>query len=186
MKTECSYKDSERPAPEAVQSVNFQPKKRAKGNRTIHAHGTVPHDPSLPQDVGPKITEDWKRRIDENHKRGEEPAEDDYSYAELQMDLAEIIDDDEQEQQRDSFFGQPEGAPVGIKRQRSKDMANIGMPTRKGLRESLIARADELRLMQGRSLEVQPNVPGADKRKRKRIKLQGDDAITRLINAGRE
>ena len=100
-KTECRYRDSERPAPEAVQSVNFQPKKRANGYRTIHAHGTVSHDPSLPQDDGPKITEDWKRRIDENRKRGEEPAEEDFSYAELQMDLVEIIDDDEQEQQRD-------------------------------------------------------------------------------------
>ena len=100
------------------------------------------------------------------------------------MDLAEIIDDDEKEQQRNSFFGQVEGAPAGTNRQRSKEMANVGMVTRKGLREALIAKADELRLMQGRCLEVQLNVPGADKPKKKRKK--GNGAITRLINAGCE
>ena len=106
-----------------------------------------------------------------NRRRGEEHAEESYSYAELQMDLAEIIDDDEKEQQRNSFLGQVEGVPVGTKRQRSKEMANVGMVTRKSLREALIAKANELRLMQGRCMEVQPNVPGADKPKEKRKKV---------------
>ena len=98
------------------------------------------------------------------------------------MDLADIIDEDEKEQQRNSFFGQVEDAPAGTKRQRSKEMANVERVTRKGLREDLIAKANELRFMQGRCLEVQPNEPGTDQPMKKRKK--GNDAITRLINAG--
>ena len=119
-----------------------------------------------------------------NRRRGEEHAEESYSYEELQMDLAEIIDDDEKEQRRNSFFGQVEGAPAGTKRQRSKEITNVGIVTRKGLREALIAKANELKLLQGRCLEVQLNMPANDMPKKKRKK--GDDAITRLINAGRD
>ena len=100
------------------------------------------------------------------------------------MDLADIIEDDEKEQQRNNFFDQVEGAPAGTKRQRSKEMANVGTMTRKGLREALIAKANELKHMQGRCLEVQMNVPGNVMPKTK--KKKGDDAITRLINAGRD
>ena len=68
----------------------------------MHAHGTVPHDPSMPQDVEYKITEDWKKKIEMNRRRGEEHAVESYSYEELQMDLADVIDEDEKEQQRNT------------------------------------------------------------------------------------
>ena len=79
----------------------------------MHAHGTVSHDPSLPRDEGLKISEKWKKKIDVNRTRKEENAEEGYSIEEFQMDLAEIIDEDEKEKERNSVFGQVEGAPAG-------------------------------------------------------------------------
>ena len=63
-KAEQSYKDSERPAPDAVQSVNLQPLKRAKGTRKMHAHGTATHDPATPRDEAAKISEKWRLRLE--------------------------------------------------------------------------------------------------------------------------
>ena len=57
--------------------------------------------------------------------------------------------------------------------------------SRSSLRESLIAKASELRHKQGLGLEDHPIDPVFEKPKPKRIRLQGDDAITRLINLGR-
>ena len=82
------------------------------------------------------------------------------------------------------LFDQVEGAPDGAKRQRSKEMANVEMITRKGLREALIAKANELKSMHEGCLEAQMNGPGNVMPKKRRRK--GDDAITRLINAGRD
>ena len=63
-------------------------------------------------------------------------------------------------------------------------MANVEMLTRKGLREALIAKANELKPMHEGCLEAQMNGPGNVMPKKRRRK--GDDAITRLINAGRD
>ena len=79
------------------------------------------------------------------------------------MDLAEIIDEDEKEKERSSFFDQVESAPAGTKRQRPSEIANVEVMTRKGLREALIAKASELKSLQERGLEVQPNLTEADK-----------------------
>ena len=89
------------------------------------------------------------------------------------------------EQQRTNLFDQVEGARGG-KRQRSKEIANVEMMTRKGLREALIAKASELRSLQERGLEVQPNLPGTDKTKKKKKIIEGNDAITRILNSGRD
>ena len=73
---ERSYKDSERPAPDAVQSVNLQPLKRAKGTRKIHAHGPATHDPAMPRAEATRISEKWRLRL-EARKGNEQPPPDD-------------------------------------------------------------------------------------------------------------
>ena len=133
------------------------------------------------QGVEHKITEDWKKKIEMNRSRGEEHAVDNYTYEDLQMDLAGVIDEDEKEQQRMSFFGKVEEAPAGSKRQRPGEAANVEKVTRRGLRETLIAQANKLRI-QEKGLGVQPNVPGTNKTLKRRRK--GDVAITRLLNTG--
>ena len=75
-KAERSYKDSERPAPDAVQSVNLQPLKRAKGTRKIHAHGPATHDPAMPRAEAMRISEKWRLRL-EARKGNEQPPPDD-------------------------------------------------------------------------------------------------------------
>ena len=134
----------------------------------MHAHGTVAHDPSLPRDEGPKISDEWKKKIDANRTRKEEKAEEDYSIEEFQMDLAEIIDEDEKEKARNSLFDQVESAPTGTKRQRPSEIANVEVITRKGLRATLLAKASELKSLQERGLEVQSHQPATDNKKSKK------------------
>ena len=186
MKTDYTYKDSERPAPESVQSTNFQPIKRAKGVRAVHAHGTVSHEPATPdpylhQDPDQKVTDEWKMRIELNRSRKEGHDAESYTYEELQMDLAAVIDDDAKEQQRSVFFSHVDDRPAGSKRQRSVDAPTGDKVTRRGLREILTAQTVKLRIQKA-GLEVQPNAPGIEKTETKRRK--GDDAITRLLNTG--
>ena len=57
--------------------------------------------------------------------------------------------------------------------------------TRKDLREALIAKASEIRSVQARSLEDQPSMLRPESAK-KRARIQGNDAVTRIINAGRD
>ena len=109
-----------------------------------------------------------------------------YSYEELQQDLADTIDAAEDEQQGGSIFRRTVAAPDGNKRQKVEMQAGPAILTRRSLKESLIAEAAELRCKQGRRLEDHPTAPGSERLTQKRIRLQGNDAITRLINIGRQ
>ena len=176
-KAESNYKDSERAAPEAVQSTTYQPQKRATGNRLMHAHGEDTRDEVASKLVRPIITESWKRKIDDNQRRRSSRAE--------QVVVAQSTEDEVKERRAD-FFSQIEVLPVGSKRQRIDEDTSLERTSRRSLRESLIAKATKLRHKQGRRLDDHLIHPAADKPKPKRIRLQGDDAITRLINLGRQ
>ena len=63
-KAEHSFKDSERPAPDAVQSASRQPLKRAKGTRKMHAHGMVVTDKAEPSIEALRISEKWRLRLE--------------------------------------------------------------------------------------------------------------------------
>ena len=175
-RTELNYKDSERAAPEAVQSVSCQPQKRAKGSRTLHVHGDDTGAEATPSVIRPSISERWKRQIDDNQRKRRSQ--------EMQMVVFKS-NDDKVEERRANFFSQIDDIHVASKRQRIDEDTRVGGLSRRNLRESLIAKATELRHKQGRSLDDLLIHPASEKPKPKRIRLQGDDAITRLINLGR-
>ena len=101
------------------------------------------------------------------------------------MDLAEIIDDDEKVKERDNCGDQVERAPAGSKRQRPEEFVTVDKMTRKSLRETLIAKASELRSVQASGMEVQPNMPRPENATKK-TRIHGNDAVARIINAGRD
>ena len=151
--------------------------KKARGNRLMHAHGEDTKGEDSSKLIRPAITESWKRKIDDNQRRISSQAE--------QVVAAQSIEDEFKEC-RAAFFSQIEVLPVGSKRQRIDEDTSLERTSRRSLRESLIAKATELKHKQGRRLDDHLIHPAADKPKPKRIRLQGDDAITRLINLGRQ
>ena len=75
---------------------------------------------------------------------------------------------------------------MGWKRQKLNELTRFEGMSRKRLRESLNDKVAELRRTQVRRLENHQIHPTAEQPKPKKLKLQGDDAIIRLINAGRQ
>lgn len=175
-RTELNYKDSERAAPEAVQSVSCQPQKRAKGSRTLHVHGDDTGAGATSFVIRPSISERWKRKIDDNQRKRRSQ--------EMQMVVFKS-NDDKVEERRANLFSHSDDVLAGSKRQCVEEDTRVGGLSSRILRESLIAKANELRHKQRRNLDDPLDISASEKPKPKRIRLQGDDAITRLINLGR-
>lgn len=144
----------------------------------MHTHGEGSRDEASPKPALPRITESWRRIIGDNQRRRSIQAE--------QVVLFSPSTKDDAKERRADLFGQLEGVPIGSKRQRIGDETCDERNSRRSLREALMARANELKHEQRRRMDDHSIDPDSDKQKPKRIRLQGDDAITRLTNLGRQ
>ena len=96
---------------------------------------------------------------------------------------AEVI-----EERRTSIFCHLSDAPNDFKRQRIDGDTKGAGPSRSCLREALIAKATEFRQKNERVMDDRANSANHSEvvePRPKKIRLQGNDAITRLVNLGR-
>ena len=146
----------------------------------MHAHGEAASDETASKTAMPTFVESWRRKLEENRQKQSCRAE--------QVTLA-ICDGSVEEVAKERKAGidaRLASAHTASKRLRFDTDAGEGRCTRRRLRESLVAKASELKHEQERRLEKHLLSPAPHKPKQKRIKLKGDDAITRLINLGRQ
>ena len=81
-----------------------------------------------------------------------------------------------------SKLGEPR---IDVKRKLNGEDTGGTRQTRRCLRETLIAKINELKLKDDRKMNARETYSDTVAPKHKRIRLQSDDAITRLINLGR-
>ena len=177
-KVESCFKDSERRAPEAVQSTTSRPLKKIKVNKVMHAHGGEAESEVASKLRRMNLIEKWRMR-----SAGKQLMLCD----EIKQDDTAIDEDEDAKKARACFFSQIVQAPRGLKRQ-AQEMARDGVTTRRRLQEVLNEQVVELRRKQVRKADamIQQKVqPSNEQAEPKEFKVHGNDAIARLINVGR-
>ena len=178
-KVESCFKDSERKAPEAVQSASNRPLKKVKANTVLHAHGGEAKSEEAATLRKMKLIERWRNMfVDNEVRRSNESKQSETARGE----------EETQSRARASFHSQVDQVPRGFKRQ-SHEMESDGSVSRKRLRELLNEQVEESRRTQVRRLDpmIQQKMhPTDEQAKPKKFRMHGNDAITTLINAGRQ
>ena len=176
---ESCFKDSERKAPEAVQSAANRPLRKVKVNTVLHAHGGGAQSEEAAKLRKMELIEKWRKTFVENEvRRSNESKQNETARGE----------EETKSKARASFHSQDDQVPRGFKRQ-SHEMEPDETVSRKRLRELLEEPVEESRRKQVRRLGpmIQQKMhPSNEQAKPKKLRMHGNDAITRLINAGRQ
>ena len=142
----------------------------------MHVHGVGTGVGAVASDIRPCISERWKKRFEERSKR---------SFQDMQIVCVESRDDKADERRANPFIQCAE-VRDDFKCQRVGEDTRAGELSRRSLRESLIERTIELKQKRSRSLDDHADRADSVKQKLNVIPLHGNDAITRLINLGRQ
>ena len=171
-KEERHYKDSERKAPEAVQSTTRRPLKKARVSTKTHAYNGVGGSDGQAEKRfhGWKFLEKMRKKWAARNSGQDGRITPDASTALVALQPKRSHPD-----QEDEDHGLQEQSEEIAKR-RCFEAAMVPGITRKRLREQLQDQANEKRPMQRRVLEHKP---------KPKLRIHGQDAITRLLNVGR-